>query len=79
MRAVEVMRLLYGLVIVIVLAVLAGVIALGHVEEKTSFGLMPIITALSALAGAFGQWAFGPVPPPPPPPPSERDRISDGS
>lgn len=41
------------------LAVLAGVIALGRVEEKTSYGLQFILGALSVLAGGFANWAFG--------------------
>jgi hypothetical protein len=64
--------MLFGLGILLILGVLATVFGVGHVEEKTSYGLMPIITTLSTLAGAFAQWAFGqwreekPKPPEPP-------------
>jgi hypothetical protein len=66
------LRMAYGFLIVVILAVLAAVIALGNVTQQNSYGLLPIITALATLAGAFAQWAFGPPrePPPPPPPPN---------
>jgi hypothetical protein len=35
------------------------VIALGKVQEDTSFGLKETLTALYVLAGMFAQWAFG--------------------
>jgi Zn-dependent protease len=39
--------------------VLAVIIALGHIEEKTSFGLPIVLGALGPLGGAFVGWAFG--------------------
>lgn len=51
-------RMIFGFCLLGLLAMLAGVIALGHVEEKTSFGLQYILGALSALSGGFSQWAF---------------------
>lgn len=51
--------MLYGVLLLILLATLAERVAFGQVEEKTSYGLMPLITCLSTLAGAFAQWAFG--------------------
>lgn len=51
-------RMLFGFLILVVLAVLAAVIALGKVEQNTSFGLQYILGALSAMAGGFTQWAF---------------------
>lgn len=53
------LRMVFGFIILFILALLAGVISLGHVEEKTSYGLSEIITALATLGGSFGQWAFG--------------------
>lgn len=67
--------MIYGVLILLVLGMLASRIAFGQVEEKTSYGLMPIIVALATLAGAFAQWAFGaeanrsPKEPPKPPQP----------
>lgn len=51
-------RMIFGFSLLLILAVLALFIALGHVEEKTSYGLMPLLTTLSTLAGGFAQWAF---------------------
>jgi hypothetical protein len=35
-------------------------IALGHVEEKTSYGLVPVVTILAKVALDFSEWAFRP-------------------
>lgn len=51
--------MLFGFLLLLLLAILAGVIAVAHVEEKTSFGLQYILGALSVLSGGFAQWAFG--------------------
>jgi len=40
------------------LAILAGLIALGKVQQDSSFGLEGIIGGLTALAGGFVNWAF---------------------
>lgn len=56
------LKILFGFVLLIALIALIGlimVIALGHVEESTSHGLMPLITTLSTIGGAFANWAFG--------------------
>ena len=53
------LKILYGFMLLVMLASLAVVIALGKVEQSTSYGLLPIITALATLSGAFAQWAFG--------------------
>jgi hypothetical protein len=42
---------------------LAVVIGLGHVEERTSFGLTQIVNGLLMLASAWSQWAFSTMPP----------------
>jgi len=52
------MRMIFGFCLLLILAVLAGAVALGRVEEKTSYGLMPILTALATLAGGFSNYAF---------------------
>ena len=51
-------RMCFGFSLLIILAGLALAIALGKVEEKTSYGLMPLLTSLATLAGGFAQWAF---------------------
>ncbi len=51
-------RMIFGFCLLTILAGLATAIALGKVEEITSYGLMPLLTTLSTLAGAFAQWAF---------------------
>lgn len=57
--------MIFGFSLLLILAGLALAVAIGHVEEKTSYGLMPLLTSLSTLAGVFSQWAFGsPAAPP---------------
>lgn len=69
------LKLLFGFLLLVCLAALTAAIALGHVEENTSYGLIPIITCLATLAGSFSNWAFGSTNNPekkePPPPPKE--------
>jgi hypothetical protein len=55
----ERLKMLYGFLLLLILASLAITFAIAHVEEKTSYGLMPIIVALATLSGGFAQWAFG--------------------
>jgi hypothetical protein len=52
-------KMIIGTVALISLVALVMVLGLGHVEEKTSFGLMPIVTALAGFLGGFSTWAFG--------------------
>ena len=54
------LKVAFGFMELLVLAGLGLAIALGHVEQNTSFGLSfrDILGALSTLAGAFAQWAF---------------------
>lgn len=47
-----------GYMIVLLLATLAGTIALGKVEQNTSFGLQQILGGLLVVSGMFSQWAF---------------------
>jgi len=51
-------RMVFGFALLILLATLAAVIAIGHVEEKSSYGLQFLLGSLSSLAGGFSQWAF---------------------
>jgi Zn-dependent protease len=39
--------------------VLAVIIAIGHIQENTSYGLPIVLGALGPLGGAFVGWAFG--------------------
>ena len=50
--------MIFGFCLLVLMASLAVIIALGHVEEKTSFGLQQILGALAVLTGGFAQWAF---------------------
>ncbi len=51
-------RFAIGSTIVVALLVLASAIALGHVEEKSSFGLTAVLAIIGKLALDFSQWAF---------------------
>ena len=52
-------KMIFGFLLLVILAILIGMIAIGKVEQQTSYGLEGIIGALATLAGAFGNWAFG--------------------
>lgn len=51
-------RLIFGFCLLVIIAVLAVVIALGKVEQQTSYGLNIVLGSLATLAGGFAQWAF---------------------
>jgi thiol:disulfide interchange protein len=51
-------KILFGYMILIVLAALATIIALGKVKAETSFGLDIILGGLLTLSGGFASWAF---------------------
>ncbi len=51
-------RLIIGGTILIGLLLLAAAIALGHVEEKTSYGMMGVLSILGKVALDFSEWAF---------------------
>ncbi len=51
-------RFAIGAVIVVSLLALSAAIALGHVEEKSSFGLTAVMAIIGKLALDFSQWAF---------------------
>ena len=49
----------FGFALLLVIAGLALAIAIGRVEEKTSFGLQIILGCLTTISGGFAAWAFG--------------------
>lgn len=52
-------KMVYGFCLLLCITVLAALIALGDVKQETSYGLPEILGGLLALAGGFGNWAFG--------------------
>jgi hypothetical protein len=50
--------MIFGFCLLGILAILSISIAFGKIEESTSFGLQPILNALSGLSGAWAVWAF---------------------
>lgn len=49
----------FGFCTLIAYFLLAVIIAVGRIEEKTSYGLPIVLGALGPLGGAFVGWAFG--------------------
>lgn len=54
----DVLRMIFGIILLLALVGISAVIIFGHVEEKDSISLMPIVTALATVSGAFATWAF---------------------
>jgi hypothetical protein len=52
------LRMIFGFAILVVLAVLAGIIAVGKITQESSYGLEIVLGALAVLSGGFAQWAF---------------------
>lgn len=52
------LKMFFGFLLLLMLAVLAGMIAAGKVHQESSFGLEGIIGGLTALSGGFVNWAF---------------------
>jgi hypothetical protein len=52
-------KAIFGFALLMVIASLAAIIALGKVEAGTSFGLDIILGCLTTLSGGFAAWAFG--------------------
>lgn len=50
---------LFGFSTLVAYFILALIIAVGRIEEKTSYGLPIVLGALGPLGGAFVGWAFG--------------------
>lgn len=55
----RVLKVMFGFALVFLMATLIYIIAVEKVEEASSYGLLPIITILAGLAGAYANWAFG--------------------
>jgi len=53
------LKMIFGILLLVLLAGLATVIGLGKVEQNTSYGLQDILGGLLVLSGGYGQWAFG--------------------
>lgn len=51
-------KMFFGFLLMIILATLAAIIALGKVHMESSYGLDIILGGFIALAGGFVQWAF---------------------
>jgi len=52
------LKMLFGFLLMILVAAIALVIALGKVEQQTSCGLQDILGGLLVLCGSFSHWAF---------------------
>jgi hypothetical protein len=52
-------RMIFGFALLLIIAVLAAIIALGKVDQSSSYGLDIVLGSLATLAGGFAQWAFG--------------------
>ena len=55
------MKVLFGFLLLILLATLSTIIALGKVEQATSHGLDTILGCLLTLSGGYANWAFGTI------------------
>jgi thiol:disulfide interchange protein len=51
-------KIAFGFALLLVLAILAALIALGNVRAESSFGLNIILGGLLTLSGGFAGWAF---------------------
>lgn len=51
-------KIMFGYFILLTLAILAAIIAMGKVHPESSFGLDIILGGLLTLAGGFSSWAF---------------------
>jgi hypothetical protein len=52
-------KMIFGFTLLLVIGGLAVAIALGKVEEQSSFGLNIILGCFTTMAGGFTAWAFG--------------------
>ena len=57
-RWIPFVKMLFGFLLVLVIATLAAAIALGKVHQDSSYGLPQLLGGLLVLAGQFAQWAF---------------------
>lgn len=56
----ERLKMIFGFSLLLVLAALSAIIALGKVEQNTSYGLQYLLGGLTTMAGGFVSWAFSP-------------------
>jgi hypothetical protein len=54
----ERLRLIFGFLTLLIIAGIAVMIATGKVEQESSYGLEPILVALTSVAASFCNWAF---------------------
>ena len=59
MTSLDAAKIAFGFTTLLILGALAAGIAFGEIEEKTSYGLMPLVVALSNIGVLAAQWAFG--------------------
>lgn len=59
MSETEKWKMVFGFLLLVLIASLGAIIALGRVEAQSSFGLEQILGGLLVLAGGFAHWAFG--------------------
>lgn len=52
------LKMVFGGLLLVILASLSAIIALGKVEQSTSHGLDSLLGGLLVLSGGFAQWAF---------------------
>lgn len=53
------LKMIFGFLLLTILAALAACIGLGKVEAHTSYGLDTVLGGLLTMAGGFVQWSFG--------------------
>jgi hypothetical protein len=51
-------RMIFGFCLLLIIAFLSARVALGKVEQATSYGLDILLGSLATLSGAFAQWCF---------------------
>lgn len=54
----ERLKLLFGFSLVVLVIILAAIIAIGKVQQETSYGLRDLISLLGPVIGFWSQWAF---------------------
>ena len=51
-------KMIFGFVLMVLIIILAGVIAIGHVTQEGSYGLQDLLGGLLVMAGGWTHWAF---------------------
>ena len=57
-RHLDLLKMIWGFILLGLIGYLAHAFAVGIVEEKTSFGLPALLVALALFADRFTTWAF---------------------